>query len=138
MFYKQSIEPKSIERIGIRKEGTNRPIIVRFETVEEKKRVMNNLRYLKGVESFIGISITDDYTVAEREITQRYRQRAKAMNEDSCDPNTVVRVRGCPKTGLYLKKSEKADFFFRATNGNSIDSSKPVTYVIHVTLVVGR
>ena len=57
----------SMKRIGMVKADKVRPILVQLNTEEEKTRIMSNLRSLKDVQMFIGISITDDYTLAERE-----------------------------------------------------------------------
>ena len=68
---------------------------------------MNNLRKLKDVEMFTGISITDDYTLAEREMIKAYRMKAKDLNNENINSDTIIRVRGCPKNGLFLKKMKK-------------------------------
>ena len=68
---------------------------------------MDNLKNLKGLEEYRGISIKDDYTLAEREMIQEFQQQANKMNDDNSDDETIYRVRGCPKNGLYLKKMTK-------------------------------
>ena len=68
---------------------------------------MNNLRELKDVQMFTGISITEDYTLAEREMIKTYRTKAKELNDESKSSDTIIRVRGCPKNGLFLKKVKK-------------------------------
>ena len=68
---------------------------------------MGNLKDLKGKSDYIGISITEDYTPAERDIIKGYRDKAKAMNENNNDNTTVFCVRGTPKNGLIIKKLKK-------------------------------
>ena len=97
----------SMKRIGMVKADKVRPILVQLNTEEEKTRIMSNLRSLKDVQLFIGISITDDYTLAEREMIKTYRMRAKELNDENVNTETVIRVRGCPKNGLFLKKIKK-------------------------------
>ena len=98
---------KSIKRIGATQPDRARPILVQLNTEEEKSRVMKNLRELKDVQMFTGISITDDFTLAEREMIKTYRTKAKELNEESKSSDTIIRVRGCPKNGLFLKKVKK-------------------------------
>ena len=68
---------------------------------------MDSLKNLKDVPQFRGISITDDYTLAEREMIKEFQQKARKMNDDNPEEETVYRVRGCPKNGLCLKKIKK-------------------------------
>ena len=56
---------KTIKRIGAIKPDRARPILIQLNTEEEKSRVMNNLRELKDVQMFTGISITEYYTLAD-------------------------------------------------------------------------
>lgn len=98
---------KSIKRIGATQPDRARPILVQLNTEEEKSKVMKNLRQLKDVQMFIGISVTEDYTLAEREMIKIYRTKAKELNEESKSSETIIRVRGCPKNGLFLKKVKK-------------------------------
>ena len=77
------------------------PPIIKNRIFYTKSRVMNNLRELKDVHMFTGISITEDYTLAEREMIKIYRTKAKELNEESKSSDTIVRVRGCPKTACF-------------------------------------
>ena len=70
--------------------------------------VMSNLRNLKGNDEFTGISITDDYTISERQMLKEFANKAKEKN--SLEPensNFVWRVRGTPKNGLVIKRFTK-------------------------------
>jgi len=60
--------PKYIGRIGLQSPGKFRPIKVAFETEEEKRKLFSHLSALKGLENYESVSITDDYTQAEREV----------------------------------------------------------------------
>ena len=68
---------------------------------------MKNLNKLKGKESYNGISITDDYTVAERELVNDYRREAKELNANNEGKDYTFCVRGTPKNGLFIKKIKK-------------------------------
>ena len=60
--------PKYIGRIGIKTGEKSRPLKVVFSTEKEKRNLFGNLKALKGIESYQGVSISDD-TRAERDIT---------------------------------------------------------------------
>lgn len=99
--------PKSIMRIG-RTENKKRPIKVVFQSNEERDNLLNNLRNLKGNNDFKGISITEDYTLAEREIIKEYNRDAKEKNAaEPENSNYIWRVRGTPKNGLIIKRFTK-------------------------------
>ena len=96
---------KSVSRIGKTDSTKKRPIKVIMNNEEDKHMVMANLRNLKDKDSFRGISVTDDYTVAERQIIKEYADKAKAKNDqESSESKHVWRVRGTRKNGLQLKK----------------------------------
>ena len=99
--------PKSIMRIG-RTENKKRPIKVVFQSNEERDNLLYNLRNLKGNNDFKGISITEDYTLAEREIIKEYNRDAKEKNAaEPENSNYIWRVRGTPKNGLIIKRFTK-------------------------------
>ena len=68
---------KSIFRIG--KEGPNkkRPIKVIMKSEADKNKIMDNLKCLKDQETFIGLSVTDDYTISERDLIKEWTEKAK-------------------------------------------------------------
>lgn len=75
-----SIKFKSFKRIGSVSDAKKRPILVQFYNTEDKYKVMNNLKNLKDVyltdTDFSNISVTDDYTSAERDIIKVFHQKA--------------------------------------------------------------
>ena len=48
------------------------------------------------------MSVTDDYTKAERVLIRTWANKAKELSAK--EPNTIWRVRGSPETQIYLKK----------------------------------
>ena len=85
--------------------GKNRPLKIVLKSENEKQSVFKRLRMLKGNESFRGISITEDYTEAERNVLRLWNEKAKKKNNTDEDPDYCWRVRGSPKNGtLRLKK----------------------------------
>ena len=99
--------PKTLMRIG-RTENRKRPIKVVLQSNEERDNLLNNLRNLKGNNDFKGISITEDYTIAEREIIKEYNRDAKEKNAaEPENSNYIWRVRGTPKNGLIIKRFTK-------------------------------
>ena len=105
-------KPESIVRLGRRDEANkSRPIKIRFKNEKEKSNVMTRLSNLKKAEEkFRRISITDDFTIEERQEIRRFVEEAKQKNAVE-EGNFFWRVRGSPKTGLQLrrvlKKSEQ-------------------------------
>ena len=100
-----AITAKSIIRIGKTENEKTRPIKVIFNNKEEKSKVMSNLRHLKGKDVYNKISITDDYTMSERQMVKDYIEMAKQKNRElGNEAKTIILVRGSPKNGLYLKE----------------------------------
>ena len=99
------IKYKNCVRIGKSDPSKKRPIKVVLNSEAEKNNIMENLKELKGQESFRGISVTDDYTITERQMIKNQSEKAKEQNNKE-PPNSryVWRVRGTPKNGLHLKK----------------------------------
>ena len=98
-----NVSPTGVMRIGEYKEGKNRPIKLTFLNVREKNKFMQNLRNIKGKEQFKGISIRDDYTIAERNMIKEFVTRAKERNNKDGE-RYIWKVRGNPKRGLFLKR----------------------------------
>ena len=91
------------ERIG-KKGDKCRPLKVTFFDEKQKIRLMNNLYRLKNIHAY-NISITEDYTKNERMKIKEQYMKAKKLNEEANgSENYVWRVRGCPRTSLYLKR----------------------------------
>ena len=102
----ETISFKTVNRIG-KEDQDKRPIIVEFNSEHDKDIIMRSLKNLKGNSQYKGISITEDYTVAERELIKDYRTEAKDLNaRNECD-DFFYCVRGTPKNGLYIKKIKK-------------------------------
>ena len=74
-----------------------RPIIVELQSEQDKDKIMRSLRNLKGKTDYNGISITDDHTVAERELISDYRRKAKELNAKNETGEYLFCVRGTPK-----------------------------------------
>ena len=70
-----SIKAKSSSRLGVQKADRNRPILVQMQTVDDKNKVMTNLRNLKGLAEYQKISIKDDYTLAERDMVANSKKK---------------------------------------------------------------
>ena len=68
----------STKRIGTAQATTTRPILVQLRSEVEKIKVMSNLRNLKDVTKYTGISITDDYTLPEREMIKTIAKKQKS------------------------------------------------------------
>ena len=104
-----------IERIGQEKEQANgttqkRPIKLVLKSEEDKEKVLNNLRHLKGKTLYKSISITADYTYSERLLISDFREKANIKNDLENDKEKYIwRVRGTPKNGLFLKRLTKVN-----------------------------
>ena len=71
---------KNVIRIGKLQEK-NRPIKITLRNLEDKEKVMTNLKNPKGIDKYKGISITNDYTLTQRKIIKEWIQKAKESNE---------------------------------------------------------
>ena len=92
------INIKYTGRIG-NKGGRTRPIKLVFNNEEDKEKVLNNLKNIKGTQIYKGISITSDQTYSERMLIKEYYERAKAKNVlEGGDSSFVWRVVGVQKT----------------------------------------
>ena len=101
-----AVHPTSVMRIGTKVEGRNRPIKVIFKSTDEKYKLLNNLKNLKGKELYKTISVTHDYTFNEREVLNNFLLQAKEKNELDTTENKDYKwkVWGSPKNRLVLKK----------------------------------
>ena len=98
--------PESTARLGIRDIGKKRPIKIKMRNMNEKELVMSSLGKLKNApENLKKISVTEDYTVGEREIIRNKVAEAKQKTETEGEGKYMWRVRGTPKNGLRLMKS---------------------------------
>ena len=72
---------------------------------EDKDILLRNLTKLKDQVVYKGVSVTEDYTVAERKLLTEWRDKAKEKNTEEGDTSKYIwRVRGTPKNGLSLKR----------------------------------
>ena len=102
---------KSISRLGTRDESSEqvkRPMKIVMQSEEDKDLVMSRLINLKGKETYKGISITDDHSIADRNIIKEWAEKAKTANaNESADSLYEWKIRGSPKNGMRLKKFRK-------------------------------
>ena len=97
--------PVSIVRLGKRTESKRRPIKIRMSTLNERELMMSSLGKLKvAPEKFKKISITEDYTIEERQVIKNKVEEARNKTEAEGGGNHIWRVRGSPKNGLRLIK----------------------------------
>ena len=103
-----AVKAKFMVRIGKREDGKARPLKVTFHNENDKIKVLDNLKHLKGKSEFDGISIKEDFTISERNLIKEYVQKANEKNlSEPKDCEYVWRVRGSPKNRLFLKKVMK-------------------------------
>ena len=56
-----------------------------------------------------GISVTEDYTISERQMIKNFTSKAKERNSAESDNTDYAwKVRGTPKNGLVLKRFKKS------------------------------
>ena len=101
-------KPDSTTRLGKKEDSTkSRPLKVKFKSEDVKDRVMSRLPNLKCADDrFRKISITDDYTIEERQEIRKFVDEAKSKNNNE-KGNFYWRVHGSPKSGLSLKRVSK-------------------------------
>ena len=97
---------KTIERIGVRTPDKGRPIIVKLDKEADKQLIFKQLKNLKGKKRYLGISITEDYTIKERKILNDWRQKMKDKNNKETGGYCWC-LRGSPRTTLRLVKVDK-------------------------------
>ena len=103
-----AVKAKFMVRIGKIENGKARPLKVTFHNENDKVKVLDNLKQLKGKSEFGGISIKEDFTISERNLVKEYVQKANEKNQsEPVDSEYVWRVRGSPKNRLFLKKVKK-------------------------------
>ena len=96
---------KSASRISLPAQDKNRPIKAVINTVEERNRILSNLRNLKGIPEYKTISVTKDYTITERQMIKDWSDKAKEKNKNELpDSKFIWKVWGFPKNGLRLKR----------------------------------
>ena len=94
--------PLAAHRLGMKKSDRQRPLRVTMKTLEDKEELMSRLGFLWNAENdFKKISITDDYTMAEREEIRRWVTMAKEKSTNETI-GYLWKARGTPKTGMRL------------------------------------
>ena len=69
---------------------------------EEKKRIMTSVHKLERLD----FRITDDFSKKERETIKEWHCKAKEKTKREKDETSIWKVRGSPRTKLYLKRTE--------------------------------
>ena len=102
--------PRECKRLGKQTGNKTRPLKVEMESLRKKNKVMMSLNKLKNTEceQLQRISVTDDYTIEEREEIKRWAEKGKDKNQDeSCDSKFAWRVRGKPKKRITPRKNSQ-------------------------------
>ena len=87
LFKDLEIRPLSInciERIGTKSDpeqrAVKRPIKITFKSEDDKNKVLDNLRNLKGKSAYKGVGITNDYTFRQRLLMKDFCEKANEKN----------------------------------------------------------
>ena len=96
-------------RIGTYKDK-HRPIKVTFQNESDKNWTMKNLCNLKKLSAYINISITEDFTISERNEIKKLHDDAKIRNAEDSDNTREWVVRGSPRTLLRIINIPKKIF----------------------------
>ena len=100
-----AVEVVKTERIGTfteerEKNNQYRPLKVTFQNKEDKNNVLKAL----CKRNYFDIGVTEDLSKTERNMVKEWYQKAKEKNKENENENFKWKVRGSPRTGLYLKK----------------------------------
>ena len=88
-----NIRPKLISGYEWSEDNKKKPIKVVLNNEQDKEKVLNNLQNLEGITEYKGISITDDYTVSERQVIKEFANKASERNSFELEnPNFVWRI----------------------------------------------
>ena len=87
-------------RLGSKKPGSSRPIMVRMQTIADKEEFMSKLWMLKRLQRK-NLSITNDYSIDERRKIKEYAEEAKKRNNFDTK-GYKWKVRGTPREGMKL------------------------------------
>ena len=71
-----------------------------MENESMKTQVLQNLKKLNGIKN---IKVTEDLTRKERNKIKEWQEKAQTKNSQEQNENFKWRVRGSPRSGLYLK-----------------------------------
>ncbi len=82
----------------------NRPLLVSFESAEDKVKVMKNLHSLQNAEeSLKALSVSHDMSKEERSLNNKLRAEAKQLNNNPAEENFTYVVRGDPWNRKIVK-----------------------------------
>ena len=101
-----NLTAKFIGRIGKPNALKRRPLKIVLKSVEGKRSVFSNLNKLKGKSEYTGVSVSEDFTSAERCVIKSWVKKAKEKTEkEGYESNVCYKMRGSPKNGtMRLKK----------------------------------
>ena len=78
----KTVRPKYITRIGQSNQKRFRPMKVVFSSKEDKEKVFENIKQIKGNPRYENISITEDFTINERKLIKEWVEKSKEKNKD--------------------------------------------------------
>ena len=97
-------EPAHTMRLGEKNNVKTRPLILFMKNKVEKEEFMSKLWMLKNVKTrFKNMSITNDYTLEERNLIKKWVDEANRRNTTGTN-EYQWKVRGTPRDGLRLVK----------------------------------
>ena len=97
-----TFEPAHAMRLGQRRDDKIRPLMLTMKTKKDKEQFMRKLWILKDTRNRFGkISITEDYTLEERDLIKKWNIEAKRRNQQRTKEYRWT-VRGAPRTGVRL------------------------------------
>jgi len=97
----------SFVRIGKSTDGKNRPLKIVLGCEEEKVNLMGNLTALRGVEKYVGISITEDLTQDETMHTKTLQAKQSKETKTTLTQNTSGEFGDPQKTDSKNGKQHK-------------------------------
>ena len=95
--------PSSFYRLGSKKPGANRPIMLCMQTATDKDEFMSKLWMLKQLQVKFKLSITNDYTKDERKAIRELVDEAKKRN-DTVRKGYIWKVRGMRLTKMATRE----------------------------------
>ena len=102
---KLNIDIVKVERIGARSEEKFkseiwRPLKVTLKSEEEKRKFIASSYKLAPCD----FKISEDFSIRERKIIKEWHEKARKKTMIEEDERSVWKVRGSPRTKLYIKK----------------------------------
>ena len=127
----KNVRPKYITRTGQSDQKRFRPMKVVFSSKEDKEKVFENIKQIKENSRYEGISITEDFTIKERQLSKEWVEKSKEKNENlSSTSNFKWKVRGTPRTGLYLLKVKCINNILNCKQDRLVDLYLHIWYLI--------